>query len=75
MNTIAIEDNEKTDLRVKLENAVAKAKDACERLEQKTVAAAKTTDKAVRTHPYQAAGIAFGLGILLGVLWKRSRLD
>jgi ElaB/YqjD/DUF883 family membrane-anchored ribosome-binding protein len=75
MNAIATEDNEKTNIRAKLESAIEKAKDACERLEEKTVAAAKTADKAVRTHPYQALGIAFGVGLLVGVLATRSRRD
>ena len=75
MNAIATEDNEKTNIRAKLESAIEKAKDACERLEEKTVAAAKTADKAVRTHPYQAMGIAFGVGLLVGVLAMRSRRD
>jgi ElaB/YqjD/DUF883 family membrane-anchored ribosome-binding protein len=75
MNAIATEDNEKTNIRAKLESAIEKAKDACERLEEKTVAAAKTADKAVRTHPYQAMGIAFGVGLLVGVLATRSRRD
>ena len=65
--------NEKSEVRAKLEAAIEKAKDACERLEEKTVAAAKATDKAVREHPYQAAGIAFGVGILIGVLVARCR--
>ena len=73
MNAIATEDNEKTNIRAKLEGAIEKAKDACERLEEKTVAAAKTADKAVRTHPYQAIGIAFGVGLLVGVLATRGR--
>ena len=73
MNAIATEDNEKTNIRAKLESAIEKAKGTCERLEEKTVAAAKTADKAVRTHPYQAVGIAFGLGLLVGVLAMRSR--
>ena len=66
-------DNEKSEVRAKLEAAIEKAKDACERLEEKTVAAAKATDKAVREHPYQAVGIAFGVGILIGVLVARCR--
>lgn len=65
--------NEKSEVRAKLEAAIEKAKDACERLEEKTVAAAKATDKAVREHPYQAVGIAFGVGILIGVLVARCR--
>lgn len=66
---------EKSELRAKLEAAVEKAKAACERLQEQTAAAAKATDKAVREHPYQAMGIAFGLGILVGVLAARSRRD
>jgi len=75
MNARAVEDNEKTNIREKLETVIEKAKDACERLEEKTVAAAKTTDKALRSHPYQAMAIAFGVGLLVGVLAIRSRSD
>jgi ElaB/YqjD/DUF883 family membrane-anchored ribosome-binding protein len=52
-----------------------KAKAVCERLQNQTAAAAKTADKAIREHPYQAAGIAFGLGVLVGVLAVLSRRD
>ena len=62
-------------LRAKLEAAVEKAKAAYERLEDKTVAAAKAADKTVREHPYQTIGIAFGLGLLIGVLAMQSRRD
>ena len=65
--------DEKSELRARLEAAVEKAKAVCESLEEKTVAAAKATDKAVREHPYQAVGVAFGLGVLIGVLVARSR--
>ena len=66
-------DNEKRDLRAKLEAATEKAKEVCQRLQDETVAAAKATDKAVREHPYQAVGIALGVGVLIGVLVARSR--
>jgi ElaB/YqjD/DUF883 family membrane-anchored ribosome-binding protein len=75
MEAVRIGDSEKSDLREKLETAIDKAKVACERLEQKTVAAAKATDKAVREHPYQALGIAFGIGVLIGVLAARARRE
>jgi len=68
-------DNEKRDLRAKLEAATEKAKEVCQRLQDETVAAAKVTDKAVREHPYQAIGAAFGLGVLIGVLVSRCRRD
>ncbi len=63
------------ELRAKLEAAIEKAKALCQRLQDKTVAAAKATDTAVREHPYQAIGIAFGVGLLIGVLAARSRRD
>ena len=68
-------DSEKGELRAKLEAAVEKARAVCERLEQKTVEAAKATDKTIREHPYQSIGIAFGLGVLIGVLVTRCRRD
>ena len=75
METTIRRDNETSELHTRLAATIEKAKDACERLEQKTVAAAKATDKAVREHPYQALGIAFGVGVLIGVLVARSRGD
>jgi ElaB/YqjD/DUF883 family membrane-anchored ribosome-binding protein len=68
-------DSEKHDLRAKLEAATEKAKEVCKRLQDETVAAAKATDKAVREHPYQAIGIAFGVGVLIGVLVTRARRE
>jgi ElaB/YqjD/DUF883 family membrane-anchored ribosome-binding protein len=66
-------DTEKRDLRARLETATEKAKEVCKCLQEKTVAAAKAADEAVREHPYQAIGIAFGVGVLIGVLAARSR--
>jgi ElaB/YqjD/DUF883 family membrane-anchored ribosome-binding protein len=63
------------DLRVKLESAVEKAKVLCERLQEQTSAAAKAADRTVRENPYQAVGVAFGLGILAGILISRGRRD
>ena len=66
---------ESRNLRAKLQAAIDKAKAAYERLEEKTVAAAKATDKAVHEHPYHAMGLAFGVGLLIGVLATRSRRE
>ena len=66
-------DSEKGVLRAKLEAATEKAKEVGERLKEQTVAAAKATDEVVREHPYQAIGIALGVGLLIGVVLARSR--
>jgi ElaB/YqjD/DUF883 family membrane-anchored ribosome-binding protein len=58
--------------RSRLAAAIESAKATCQRLEEKTVAAAKATDKTIREHPYESIGIAFGLGLLVGVLIARK---
>ena len=68
-------DNEKHELRAKLEATTEKAKEVCERLQEQTVVAAKAADEAVHEHPYQAIGIAFGVGLLFGVLAARRRRE
>ena len=73
MNVLALKDDEKSEIRAKLESAIEKTKDACKRLEDRTAAAAKAADKVVREHPYQAIGIGFALGLLIGVLARRKR--
>ena len=62
-------------LMARLEAAVERAKAVCQRLEEKTVAGAKATDKAIHEHPYPALGLAFGVGVLIGVLVMRRKGD
>jgi ElaB/YqjD/DUF883 family membrane-anchored ribosome-binding protein len=73
MDTIERGEKVKNELRDNMEDAVDKARAAYDTLQQKTAAAAQATDRAVREHPYQAVGVAFGVGVLLGVLIVRSR--
>jgi ElaB/YqjD/DUF883 family membrane-anchored ribosome-binding protein len=47
------------------------AKTAYRRLEGKAKVGAKATDKVIREHPYQSIGVAFGLGLLIGLLVVR----
>ena len=60
------------ELRAKMQATIDSAKATCHRLEEKAVAGAKVADKAIREHPYQAVGIAFGIGLLIGVLATRK---
>lgn len=72
LKSSADEVGEKTcEARARLTAALESAKAACHRLEQNAVAGARATDRAIREHPYQSAGIAFGLGLLIGVLVTR----
>jgi len=61
------------ELRARLSAAVDATKEAAQRLEEKTVAAAKATDRCIREHPYETIGVAFGLGLLIGVLAARRK--
>jgi ElaB/YqjD/DUF883 family membrane-anchored ribosome-binding protein len=60
------------EVRHRLTAALESAKATCHRLEEKAVAAAKVTDQTIRAHPYESIGIAFGLGLLVGVLVARK---
>lgn len=60
-------------LRETLADAVARAKEACVRLQGKTKQAAKATDACIRDHPYQSMGIALGVGVLVGWLISPKR--
>lgn len=59
------------ELRSRLAKALESAKATCERLQDKTVEAAKATDHVIREHPYESIGVAFGVGLLIGVLVAR----
>ena len=61
-----------SEVRSRLAGALESAKATCHRLEEKTVAAAKATDQTIRDHPYESIGIAFGVGLLVGVLVMRK---
>jgi ElaB/YqjD/DUF883 family membrane-anchored ribosome-binding protein len=43
-----------------------------QRAEEKAVEQAKAADRVIRDHPYQTIGLAFGLGLLIGVLARRK---
>ena len=58
--------------RERLGVAVERAKESCRKLEDKARAGAKATDKVIREYPYQSVGIAFGIGLLIGVLVNRK---
>lgn len=59
-------------LRERLAQTLEAAKVTCRRLEEKAMEGAKATDKVIREHPYQSIGVAFGIGLLIGVLVTRK---
>ena len=60
------------ELKSRLQASVGRMKETCQNLEDKVVAGAKATDKVIREHPYESIGVAFGVGLLIGVLVTRK---
>jgi len=57
--------------RERLAAALEVAKETGRRLQERTMASAKATDNFIRENPYQSIGVAFGIGLLVGVLVNR----
>ncbi len=61
--------------RARLATALERAKETCSELQRQAVAAAKAaakkTDAVIREHPYESIGVAFCVGLLMGVLLRR----
>jgi ElaB/YqjD/DUF883 family membrane-anchored ribosome-binding protein len=55
-----------SEARKRLAAALDSGKQIFGRVKEKAVEGAKATDQAVHEHPYQAIGIAFGVGALIG---------
>jgi len=60
-----------SEARKRLAAALDSGKEMYGRVRDQAVAGAKATDQAVHEHPYQAIGIAFGVGAILGYLASR----
>jgi len=56
----------------KLAAALEMAKETQRKLQERAIASARATDRAIREHPYESIGIAFGVGLLLGVVLNRK---
>lgn len=59
--------------RARLAASLASAKAGMHRFNEKAAEGARATDRVIRANPYQSIGVAFGLGILIGVLVTRGR--
>ena len=60
-----------TSTRARMQAALEAAKETGRKLQERTVAGARTTDRLIRDHPYQSIGIALGIGLLIGAFLKR----
>jgi ElaB/YqjD/DUF883 family membrane-anchored ribosome-binding protein len=57
--------------RERLAAALELAQETRRKLEQRAIAGARATDRAIRENPYQSVGAAFGIGLVIGFLLNR----
>jgi ElaB/YqjD/DUF883 family membrane-anchored ribosome-binding protein len=79
METMKAEDGHNINLDRLLEDLKAVLRDGEELLKsgvstvkERASAGARTTDQAVREHPYRTMGIVFGVGLVIGILASGS---
>ena len=64
------------EVRARISAALERANETCAHLQEQGTetarAAAKKADAVIRTHPYESIGVAFGVGLLIGVLVTRK---
>lgn len=58
--------------RERLSAGLEAARETQRHLEERARAAAQAADLAIREHPYQSIGVAFGVGLLIGILVNRK---
>ena len=59
--------------REKLAAALEAARETQHRIQRSAAEGIKATDRTIREHPYQSIGVAFGLGLLIGVVACRRK--
>ena len=57
--------------RERLAGALEMAKETALKLQEQARVSAQATDRLIRENPYQSIGIAFGVGMLFGILVNR----
>ena len=57
--------------RERLTAALELAKDTARKLQDQATLSAQATDRLIRENPYQSIGIAFGVGMLFGIMVNR----
>jgi ElaB/YqjD/DUF883 family membrane-anchored ribosome-binding protein len=69
--TVNVAEEKVVAARKRLSEALDSAKETCGRFQEKAMEGVRSADKVVHEHPYQAIGIAFGIGALIGFLVTR----
>ena len=68
--TAHIVENKVVEARKRLNEAIGAGRETCRQVQEEVVERAKATDKVIRRNPYQAIGLALGIGLLFGLLLR-----
>ena len=64
---------EKTEaMRERLQHAQERLQEFYSTARDRVISGARTTDATIRSHPYESAAVALGVGILIGALVRRN---
>jgi ElaB/YqjD/DUF883 family membrane-anchored ribosome-binding protein len=64
---------EKTEaMRERLQHAQERLQEFYNTTRDRVISGARTTDATIRSHPYESAAVALGVGILIGALVRRN---
>ncbi len=69
--TVDVAEEKVVQARERLSEALDRNKATWVRVQDRAVEGVKATDEAIRTHPYPALGVAFGVGAVIGLLLSR----
>jgi len=69
--TSHIAEDHVVEARKRLATALENGRGFLDDAREKAVSRAKATDRVIRDHPYEAIGIALGVGALVGLLLRR----
>jgi len=69
--TAHVAEEKVVEARKRLAAALERGKEVWDSVQENAVDGARATDRAIRKHPYQAIGVAFGVGALIGFLLSR----
>jgi ElaB/YqjD/DUF883 family membrane-anchored ribosome-binding protein len=61
--------------KAKFYTAMERVKQTCHDIQNKAVASARTTDQFLHQYPYSAIGVAFGVGLIVGMLATRPKRE
>jgi len=61
------------EMRSRLASAQVHFQELCRIAGKKVVSGARLADRTIRGHPYEAAAVALGVGVLLGAFARRGR--